>query len=244
MNTNAAIPAFSPLFTGELERFGRCFVRKAAMPSEMEGSILANSDNLSKLLDLYAVHYPGGDMRAVASLWAKSHFETLLVPFLALSLISGRTVNVDLTAIGCTFASDGTTRHIHLSDVDQPLDAEDFFSPFRSLIDGHLLPLVGALSVAGGVSHRVLWSNAGNLFEGVVRRIEQVIGTSRAVAGALALLEARRLPDGRANLLVEPVRYLEKNGVSERVRRICCIRYLIPDHDFCSSCPLPQARNA
>ncbi len=244
MNTDAAIPVFSPLFTGELAKFGDRFVRKTVLPSQMEGRVLANSESLSILLGRYAAHSPGGDMRAMASLWAKCHFETLLVPFLALSLVSGRTVNVKLTAIGCTFAPDGTTRHIHLSDVDQPLDAGDFFSPFQSLIDGHLVPLVGALSVAGGVSRKVLWSNAGNLFEGVVRRIEQVFGTSQAVVDALALLEARRLPDGRANPLLEPVRYLEKNGVRERVRRVCCIRYLARDRGYCLNCPLPQARRA
>ncbi|HDZ38600.1 MAG TPA: hypothetical protein ENH62_09990 [Marinobacter sp.] len=46
--------------------------------------------------------------------------------------------------------------------------------------------------------------------------------------------------DGRRNPLFQPVNYLiaTTGEGHDRRRRLCCIRYLIPELDYCSNCPL------
>ncbi|WP_092160080.1 (2Fe-2S)-binding protein [Bosea sp. CRIB-10] len=80
------------------------------------------------------------------------------------------------------------------------------------------------------------------MFDFIVRRVEQVVGARPPVADALTLMAARRLPDGRPNRLFDPVRYPEYKDGPTRLRRVCCIRYLIPELGYCSTCPLPDAR--
>lgn len=239
------IPAFAPLFTGELAIYGDRFVLEADMPAPAPGRDLTDTGRLSQLLSRFAEQrYPGGDRRAVASLWAKQHFATLLPPFLALALIAEREIDLDLDAIGCTFSADGVTTRIHLSDAGRPAAPADASSRFLPLIDGHLEPLIRSLALASGTSRKVLWSNAGNMFDFIVRRIEQSLGPRPPVGDALALMASRRLPDDRSNPLFDPVRYRDRTGSGERTRRVCCIRYLIPDLGYCSACPLPAAKAA
>lgn len=237
------IPAFATLFTGELAMYGDRFVLEADHPAPSRGCDLADADHLSQLLSRFAgQRYPGGDRRAVASLWAKQHFATLLPPFLALSLIAEQEIDIDLGAIGCTFSADGVTARIHLRDVGRPASPADGFSRFQPLIDGHLEPLIKSLSLASGASRKVLWSNAGNMFDFIAKRIERAVGRRPPVVDALALMASRRLPDDRPNPLFDPVRYRDRPGSGERLRRVCCIRYLIPDLGYCSACPLPAAQ--
>lgn len=237
------IPAFASLFSGDLAIYGDRFVLSADRAPSAPGRDLADAGRLSQLLSEFAAaRYPGGDRRAIASLWAKHHFAALLPPFLAIALIAERDVDLDLDAIGCSFAADGVTAQLHLRDTGRPASPADAFARFTPLIDGHLEPLVKALAAAAGVSRKVLWSNAGNMFEFVVRRIAHAIGERQPVADALTLMAAKYLPDGRPNPLYAPVRYEDRSGVSERIRRVCCIRYLIPDLGYCSTCPLPAAR--
>lgn len=238
------IPAFAPLFTGELAIYGDRLALSADEPPPSPGSDLVDAARLAQLLARFAGRrHPVGDRRAVASLWAKHHFATLLPPFLALALIAEREIELAPDAIGCTFSPDGVTTRIHLRDAGRPAASADALARFAPLVDGHLEPLIRALSSASGVSRKVLWSNAGNMFDFIARRIERAIGPSPPVRDALALMAAKRLPDGRPNPLFDPVRYGD-HGSGERLRRVCCIRYLIPDLGYCSACPLPAARPA
>jgi ferric iron reductase protein FhuF len=239
------IPAFAPLFAGELAIYGDRFVLSADEPPPSPGRDLADAERLSQLLARFTEQrYPGGDRRAIASLWAKQHFATLLPPFLALALIAELEINIDINAIGCTFSADGVTKRIHLRDAGRRAMPADAFARFQPLIDGHLEPLIRSLAAASGVSRKVLWSNAGNMFDFITRRIERAIDPRPPVSDALGLMASRRLPDGRPNPLFDPVRYQDRSGSSERLRRVCCIRYLIPDLGYCSTCPLPAARAA
>jgi ferric iron reductase protein FhuF len=237
------IPAFAPLFTGELAIYGDRFVLSADELPPSLGGDLVDPERLSSLIAAFtAARYPGGDRRAVASLWAKHHIAALLPPFLALSLIAEREIDLGLDAIGCTFAGDGVTTRIHLRDAGRPAAPAGAFARFLPLIDGHLEPLITALAAVSSVSRKVLWSNAGNMFDFITRRVERAIGPRAPVGEALALMASRRLPDGRPNPLFDPVRYHDRATGTERLRRVCCIRYLIPDLGYCSTCPLPAAR--
>lgn len=237
------IPAFASLFAGDLAVYGDRFVLASDMPPASPGSDLVDAERMAQLLSRFAEQrYPGADRRAVASLWAKQHFATLLPPFLAIALVAEHDIDVCIEAIGCTFSSDGVTQRIHLRDAGKPAAPADPFARFLPLMDGHLAPLISMVAAASGISRKVLWSNAGNMFDFIVRRIEQAIGSSGPVADALMLMTARRLPDGRPNPLWDPVRYPDYGDGPRRLRRVCCIRYLIPDLGYCSTCPLPEAR--
>jgi ferric iron reductase protein FhuF len=237
------IPAFAKLFSGDLAVYADRFVLAHERPPACPGSDLADPERLAMLLARFgARRYPGGDRRAVASLWAKQHFATLLPPFLAITLLAEQDIDVGLAAIGCSFSEEGVTQSIHLADAGRPARPNDAFERFQPLMDRHLTPMIAALAAASGVSRKVLWSNAGNMFDFIVRRIERVVGARPPVADALALMAAKRLPDGRPNPLYDPVRY-SSGEVAARMRRVCCIRYLIPELGYCSTCPLPQARS-
>ena len=239
------IAEFAPLFSGRLAEYADCFVRQAETPAPVPGVMLADRAFIAGQVELFTqAHYPGGDRRAAASMWSKAHFATLLPPFMALTLLLQRSVDLRLGSIGCTFGPDGALRHIHLADTGRTQPAPMGEARFEGLTDGHLSPLIAALSAAGGVSKRVLWSNAGNVFDIAARRAAAVIGTTAAIADALYLLEQRRLADGRVNPLHLPVRYRETPEGTDRRRRVCCIRYLIGRLGYCSNCPLPEAHAA
>ncbi|GAU85571.1 siderophore-iron reductase FhuF [Bosea sp. BIWAKO-01] len=238
------IPVFAPLFSGELAPYGDRFVLAADAPAPSPGRDLGDATRLAELLALYSRQCPGGDRRAIASLWSKQHFATLLPPYLAFALMAQRAVDIDLAAIGCTFGPDGTTRHIHLHGIGSNAIPADEGPRFMPLIQGHIEPMVLALSAAAGISRKVVWSNAGNMFEFVLRRIERAIGVNDAVAEALSFLESARLPNGKPNPLFKPVSYADPADGSGRQRRVCCIRYLVPGRSYCSTCPLPAARAA
>lgn len=235
-----SIAEFAPLFSGPLASHAGALVLASETPPQAPGTDLADPDRLAEKLALFARHYPGGDPRAVASIWSKAHFSVLLTPFLALSLVMNRVIDVDLHAIGCSFGPDGDTQRFHLADTGKNADDTDPFGRFAGLMDGHIAPLAAALSKLTGLSRNVVWSNAGNRFEFFVRRVEAFTGRTGPVSQALGLMEERRLPDGRPNPLFRPVLYREHDGRSIRQRRICCIRYLLAETDLCSTCPLPE----
>lgn len=237
------IPAFAPLFSGDLAIYADRLALASEVPPSSPGSDLTDPERLGELLVRFSSRrYPGADRRAVASLWAKQHFATLLPPVLAIALLAEHEVDISIDAIGCIFSEEGVTQSIHLPDAGKPTAPADAFQRFLPLMDGHLVPVITALAAVSGVSRKVLWSNAGNMFDFIVRRVEQAVGARPPVVDALTLMATRRLPDGRPNPLFDPVRYPDDGGGPKRVRKVCCIRYLIADLGYCSTCPLPEAR--
>ncbi|WP_192035153.1 siderophore-iron reductase FhuF [Halomonas sp. YLGW01] len=191
-----------------------------------------------------------GDRRAVASLWSKWHAGALLAPYLAANLLLERDLPVSLDEVGVHLTPEGRTECLQLAHAGRPLGSLDGFTRFSTLLDDHLTPLIARLSALSGASAKVFWSNVGNSFEHFLTALE---GHPMAHPGVAAegkrLLESRTLPDGRRNPLYQPVRYVQptSEGASapeptrrvRRVRRLCCLRYLLPDLGYCGNCPLP-----
>ncbi|HSP30993.1 MAG TPA: siderophore-iron reductase FhuF [Halomonas sp.] len=69
---------------------------------------------------------------------------------------------------------------------------------------------------------------------------EHPLVNREALEAAKALLEARTLPNGKRNPLFQPVRHFQPKGSEEvkRVRKLCCLRYLLEEFDTCGTCPL------
>ncbi|GHC22271.1 siderophore-iron reductase FhuF [Aidingimonas halophila] len=232
-------PCLSDLYVGPLDALSPPDI--GAPPEHaLTGSELQNTETLDALLEKFAAQYDHGDRRAVASLWSKWHINAVLAPTLLANLILERELPIALEDTRLVVTSEGRTERLCLAHEGTPLASRSPFIRFETLLDGHLAPLFTTLSALSGASPRVFWSNAGNVFEHYATMIEQHPQASPGIAkDAQALLESRHYPDGRRNPLYRPIRYIEsRNQDVKRVRKLCCLRYLLPEIDYCGNCPL------
>jgi ferric iron reductase protein FhuF len=93
------------------------------------------------------------------------------------------------------------------------------------------------------LSPKVLWSNAGNYFENLLNLMAKAGMPAERLAPGRLLLESRTRPDGTRNPLFQPVQYLPVNDehgqpTLRRERKVCCVRYLLPELELCGNCPL------
>jgi ferric iron reductase protein FhuF len=199
---------------------------------------------LDALLTRFGARYGHGDRRAVASLWSKWHFSALAAHCLAANLLLERDLPLGLDELHLEQSPEGQTTGLALRHAGRPLADLDPCRRFATLLDDHLGPLIEALAAATGASQKVFWSNAGNYFEHFAGALaDHPMAAPDDAEPARALMESRMLPDGRRNPLYRPVRYVE--GEAERprrVRRLCCIRYLIDELGVCGNCPLACRR--
>lgn len=202
---------------------------------------LLNPDLLAKQLQLFSIQYNQADRRAIASMWSKWHFSALISTTLAFNLLLEHEVPVGIEDVSVELGSNGQTRRLWISDTGRPLVSQSAFIRFTKLIDNHLAPLIAALASYSGASPKVFWSNAGNVFEHFAEALQShPLANTDSINSARALLASRHLQDGRRNPLYQPVNYLAAatGEGCERRRRLCCIRYLIPELEYCSNCPL------
>ena len=132
-----------------------------------------------------------------------------------------------------------------LSGKGEPFaaDISDPFELFSGLLDDHLQPLFQALSSQVKLSPKVLWSNAGNYFENLLNLMARAGMPAERLAAGHVLLQTRIRPDGSRNPLFQPVQYLPVNDEQgqptlRRERKVCCVRYLLPELELCGNCPL------
>jgi ferric iron reductase protein FhuF len=86
----------------------------------------------------------------------------------------------------------------------------------------------------------VLWSNVGNVFEAFLRKLEAIDAGRSDLAHARWRLASPRSTAGTATRCFEPVRPLD----GRRIRRVCCMRHLVPSEVVCGVCPLGPANPA
>ncbi|MGO1081155.1 siderophore-iron reductase FhuF [Inquilinus sp. CA228] len=239
------IDALAPIFIGPLADVADRLVLADDPRPSMPGSDLLDPAVLGPILERFAGRYDQPEPRAVASLWAKWHFWMLLTPVVAASLLLEHELPTGLDEVEVVLAPDGQTTAFKLQHGGSRAAPADGFERFGPLVDGHIDPVIRALAAQSGATAKVLWSNVGNLFENLLRQIEDS-GMARGPgpAQARALMASRDWPGRRGNPLFEPVRYVERDGEQKRLRRVCCIRYLIPSLGLCSTCPLEKARPA
>lgn len=228
------------LYTGPLEALTPPLVSAQAPLDAVDGAMLLDASRLESLLDRFAAEYGHGDRRAVASLWSKWHFNATLAPALAANLLLDRDLPVALEQVRLVLSPVGTTERLCLAHEGTPLAVQSGLTRFSTLLDLHLTPLIEVLSGLSGAAPRVFWSNVGNVFEYFVSVIDQhPLASASALDEARLLLESRDFPDGRRNPLYRPVRYIESgHGEAQRVRKLCCLRYLLPSVGYCGNCPL------
>ncbi|MCL7744392.1 siderophore-iron reductase FhuF [Guyparkeria hydrothermalis] len=207
---------------------------------------LRDPSALAVILERFAPNYPGGDRRAVASMWSKWFFNAVLPPVVGLLLAERRACIADDASVGVIIDASARPSRFWLresGDITDPVSVE---TGMERLVRERLSPVVEALSVASGASRNVFWSNAGNSVEYLVGEMARHPAiTPATLQVAYAFFECRRFGDGLRNPLSRPVRYRaiadESRGV-ERQRRVCCIRYLLPEVSYCANCPLACRR--
>ena len=167
------------------------------------------------------------DRRAVVSVWALEAFETVLPPVVAGAVLLGRVPGAEPS---------WAIRDGGVTGLRVRVWTEGRFAEFATTV---LEPFVALVARRGGVSTRVLWSNAGHIVEAFTGMLEREAGVS-ARSAAIRESLAQPMVNGAANELFAPVRYV--NG--KRVRRVCCLRFLVPSWRICLICPLPEGHVA
>lgn len=178
------------------------------------------------------------DRRPALSIWMGWHFQSVLPPLVAANVLLDRSPTLDLDAM--TFALSPEHKAVGLGvgpDV-HALSPQAGVERFEPLVRTYLGPLVAHAAGRTALTPRVLWSNAGHVFERIVAELEASFGPRPGLAAARALLAMPVWPDGVPNMLHAPVRTVD----GRRLRRVCCMRYLFPDGRICGVCPMQLAR--
>lgn len=189
--------------------------------SSGSGERVATADLLNEAMLAQTLGVGARDRRAVISIWALEAFETVLPTVMAAAVLLGRVPAIEMSWM---IGDRGVT------GLRSTWDEGDFA---KFTLDV-LAPFIALIAARGGVSPRVLWSNAGHIVEAFLGMLEREIGVSEETAeirGLLAQPDIAGVPNG----LFTPVRY---NG-ERRIRRVCCLRFLVPSWRICLICPLP-----
>lgn len=202
---------------------------------------LVHTEQLDNLLATFASAegFPGGDRRAIASLWSRWHYWAVLPAYLAALLLYRCTPTLDAVYLSAGNRSIGLRWQSELTQWTP----EQARTACEHIVQQEQ-PLVDALCAHSRASAKVFWSNFGNLLEHVVVQLRPHPGVCPDMLVAVEhLLSHAQLADGSANPLQHPVRYVPDPhadaGALHRVRKICCLYYLLPDTALCSNCPRP-----
>ena len=197
----------------------------AVVPPNLAGLVagpgLGEPAVLADLLDVAMLG--AGDRRAVVSVWALEAFEAVLPRVVAASVLLGRVPGGELNWV---------TGDHGVTGLRAAIWVDGSFEAFTLEV---LRPLVALIAARGGVSPRVLWANAGHIVEAFVGMLEREAGVSAGSAAVRCLL-AQPVVSGMPNGLFAPVRYVGQR----RIRRVCCLRFLVPSWRICLICPLPE----
>ncbi|WP_332685058.1 siderophore-iron reductase FhuF [Bosea sp. (in: a-proteobacteria)] len=219
---------------------------KLALPGAHAGTIpgtdLLDGAVTERLMTRFSKSHPGGDRRALVSMWTQWHFGMLIIPATAAIVVLDRDLPVGLDRIGVAPHEEGRTAALVLADEGEKRAPRA--ARFSRLFDGHVAPLIAHFASHFEVSPRLLWSNATAIFEWTLQEFAAA-GTAQpeALGEGFALLQSQSGPDGRRNPMFGAVRYPLCDGEPTRQRKVCCLRYLLPGVACCGSlCPLPEAR--
>lgn len=203
---------------------------------------LLGEDGFASLVEPYADRQAGVDRRAALSVWSMYYFSHLAISPAVLWLMFRCAIplapgNLDLRLCDETRLPE----KIVVRKPEARLPASTIHDAFGALVFDHAAPLIAQFSRAG-LSPRLLWSNFAVYIEWIVREIGRM-DPQRGQEG-LALLENKHWPDGRPNPLYGLLSLLRSDGPEAFTRRrVCCLRYLLPDMPGCGMvCPLPSGR--
>jgi ferric iron reductase protein FhuF len=232
------IASLAPILTGDLALFAHTLVLGDDPRPCIPAVELTRPETLDRLLDEAADHIGAGDRRAQTSLLCIEYVHALIPVAMVASLVLDRALPLRLEEISVILDDEHMPATIRLRHDGTDCAGQDVFARFEDMIRGNLKPLIEAWAAYSGVSPRVLWTNAANLYEAVMRGMERKPGIPPGlIAAADELTTRQEWPDGWRNPFAHPVFYRPDHPDNPRWRRVCCVRYLIPRYDYCSNCP-------
>jgi ferric iron reductase protein FhuF len=188
------------------------------------------------------------DERAGHSIWMKWYLNVLIPPVLLADVLLEQSLSLGLDELRFIARTDGKIEAIQLLSQAVTTRGQDPFARFEQLVFRHFAPLIEMFSERTDVTPRVYWSNVGNTFEAMLRRIERVSGCGLRLWEAQRLIDEPFWRDGRVNPLFGAVRYRCEGDTRitimarTRTRRVCCLQYLLPERRLCAACPIEQKR--
>ena len=196
--------------------------------------------HLPSMRDAMRARYAGEDARALLSQWSKYYFSLYIGGAVAVAVLLRRPLRMDWQHCHLILR-DGMPQALVLpaDALGELTDAPS--QRYRSLCVGHLMPYIEAMATAVRVAPRVLWSNVGHTLEYALSQLE---AQPLAASDRAYLLERGTLLDtDMPNPLLHAIRFVTPNSPQLanplRVRRVCCLRYLLPGEELlCTSCPL------
>lgn len=232
------------LFTGELAHAAGKLVVDDDERSYVPAARLLRPRALEEAVERFGARYPGGDRRAVASLWSQWYLGALVVPSIAAGLLLERVLPLGIDDIDVALDDEGGHAvAFRLPHGGRRDPGADVFERFEPLLRGHLEPFVGTLVDRYRVSPGLLWCNAGRYLQWILDEIEGREGDAPPPDTGRRLLTARSRPDGSPNPLHGTVRRVESEDERVPRRRVCCLRFMLPGVRGCGNlCPLPEVR--
>ncbi len=207
---------------------------------------LLEHDNLLVILGNYGRrHGSSAPLAAVAGEWSKRYFAKVMRPIATAAMLMDWRMPLTPADLSIDISEEGEIVSLGLSGFGRPVQAKSAQDRFDFLFSGNIEGVIRTVSDVSGLSRNVLWSNAGNMFEAIARSYAMENHFPDAgVADALELLESPHMADGSRNPLFRPILYRQYEGKPKRLRRICCIRYLINGLDYCKTCPCLNSRSS
>lgn len=231
-------------FTGTLAPFARSLRLEDGGP-RLEAGALLDAGRLKDLIDRFDASNPGGDRRAVVSMWSQWHFAAVIVPSVVGTLLGRVEIPIRLGEAALALHENGCTAGVVLAPA-APLPASPDRERFAPLLEGHLAPLVDSLAKPFGVSPKLLWNNAAGSLAWTVQQCAAQAGVDdEGLAEAEAILTSPLLAGGARNALHGMLKPSPLVPLDRCQRRICCLRYLLPSVADCGSyCPLTEQARA
>ena len=153
------------------------------------------------------------DPRAVFSNWASYYFKTVLPPLLTANIMLDRVPRVDLDQVAFVIAPNLRVHVLKVGGDVADLRPYDAHGRFDSLVMTHLTPFIDLVARRSGVTERVLWSNAGTVFDTFLGMIESLAAGWPGLAQARAFLASPTRLNGGQNPLHQPVRRIKGRRV-------------------------------
>jgi ferric iron reductase protein FhuF len=193
VNIQAPLPtdifrAIDQLTVGEYRSFAGHLVGVDDPRPSVSAEALLNVGMRDAIIARFAKRFESFEPRAALSIWTKWYINTFLPPMLLADLVLVRRLPVALDRITFIISDDARVAAVKINGSDEDANTADPFERFESLLFDHFEPLIEMRSARSDVARRVLWSNVGNTFEAMLRKVEIVSGSSERLEQAQRLL--------------------------------------------------------
>jgi ferric iron reductase protein FhuF len=207
------------------------------------GTQLWSAPSLDFIVARYVEEHGASDRRALLSHWSKSYLETLLPGALVACLLLDRELPLAFDELGLQLDAEGSVALLLLPSGTRELPADaDFYQRCQRLLDSNLEPFVEALARHARISARALWGNVAAYMAWALRLLVQHFGLpAEHLNQAMQVFSAPTYPDGRPNPIHRAYQF-PQDLQGQPWRRVCCLRYCLPELPYCADCPLVRQK--